>query len=150
MFSTSMNIDGTILNSINDISKNYGISKSGLIKELLERVCMNYTECIAASGLTSYQRLGKDRNWKCFRIDLTEKDCLRFFKIRFKYRVSVSKLLLIGFVLFLDEVLEKLKKNCVIKSKISNSYTSIRKYFRIFIQKEVNLLTKTKNKQTKT
>ncbi len=123
LFSTSMNIDSTLMEQLDEICKQYGISRSDLIKLILKCVCKKYQVLKSATGLTRYQKQQKGHKWKCVRIDFSEEECALFFQTRFKYRVSVSKLLFIGFVLFLDEILEELNGNDKEKSPISNSYT---------------------------
>ncbi len=151
MYSTSININFLIFRKIELISKDLNISKATLIREIIKYTCLNYHARKNMNGLTRYQKSRKNTKWKCFRLKFSEDECRLFFKCRFLYRVSVSKMLFVGFILFLDEVVEKIKKGEISEKNIKkvNCYTSLRKELLIFIKDEMILFKKYKNNTLK-
>ncbi len=137
MYFTTLNIDPVLYEQLDKICENHGITHACLIKEILKCVCMNYDLSKYSFGLTRYQKRRKGCKWKCFRIDFSEEECRLFYGNRFKFRVSVSKMLYVGFVLFLKEALENIfKEDEDHAEKIFNSYTSLIKKMLPYIAEE--------------
>ncbi len=141
MFSTTLNINRELFDLLDKISRELNISRAALIRELLKYTCKEMQYYKRMVGLTRYQKKAGKRGWKCFHIEFSEAECRLFFSCRFMYRISVSKLLLIGFVLFINDVTEALKaekKNISVKDY--DSYTIDTSEYNNLIESEVILL----------
>ncbi len=138
MFSTTINIHGIIFFLIEKICLELNISKSFLIKKIITYTCYKLNSAKYGRGLTCYQRKMGPRRWKCFHVEFSEQECKLFFECRAKFRISVSKLLLIGVILFLKEIIEELKlEKTKASEKIFYSYTRIQIQFYKNIEKEL-------------
>ncbi len=58
--------------------------------------------------LTGYQKKVPGNKWKCLRVDLDDTQCDVYLFYRNNFRISLSKLLSVGFVLFFDRIIEEL------------------------------------------
>ncbi|MBN1501565.1 MAG: hypothetical protein JW982_15505 [Spirochaetes bacterium] len=128
---TSLNISSNILNKLNETSITFKISKKHLILKIFEYCHGNFNYNNFEYGkLTGYQKISTDDSWNCFRIDFDDTQCDVLFFYKNQYRISLSKLLALGFVLFFDKIIEELSRN--FKNQIDmvsflNSYTRIKK-----------------------
>ncbi len=129
MNATSVNMDAGMHYELKKICNEYGISMKQLITLILKYIRKNLNKFSHAYNLTRYQKRIKGRKWKCVRINFSENECKNNFFSRFKYRISLSKLLAVGFVLFIDEIIENLKNNKKENTENCNFYTSIPRYF---------------------
>ncbi len=146
--STSLNSSKMIKSDIERISSELGITRSKLIKEILWYCLDNLDFAFFLSGLARYQKKYEESNWKCIRLDLNELECDLFLLCRFKFRISVSKLLAVGFVLFIEDVINKLSGNEEKKANVSSSYTETVAFFKEKVKDEFYYFVKTKKNTT--
>lgn len=119
MHKTTLYINTEILECICNASRNYNISKSYLIKYLLNQTSLNYKSSNISQTLIKYQKCHSSTSFKLFHIAFSDDELNTFHNSRNSLKASVSLLLLIGFVLFFKKLLKKLNKN----EKIIYSYT---------------------------
>ncbi|MBN1501272.1 MAG: hypothetical protein JW982_14025 [Spirochaetes bacterium] len=143
MYSTTLNIRQDVYKQLKQLSLEYEISVTYLIQKILKQTGKNLKVEFKRTESTHYQDKQPEKaNWKCFHIVFPEDEFNQNLQFRYNYRISLSKLLFIGFVLFLDKVLLKLEN----KGKMHNfqyNYTSniviywhlIKKELEIFIMK---------------
>ncbi len=140
MLSTSINVKKDFMSELREISEKYHISISELIKRILHHVYRHLNKKIIINELTHYQKKDRKKRWKCFRIDFSENECTLNFKVRCKYRISLSKLLFVGFILFIEDVIAEIaSSNNESDDKILNSYTAIIEKYWPLIQKELRI-----------
>ncbi len=131
MNKTSLNVSLKMSEKLTDISKKFNISKKQLVAMIFQYCHDNLNFNIQVTGcLTSYQKKAPGDKWKCLRVDFSETECDVYFLYRNLFRISLSKLLAVGFVLFFDMIVAELngdsddEKNAV--EEIINSYTEIK------------------------
>lgn len=133
---TSLNMSLSIFNEIHQAGIKFNISKKDIIY-LIFRYCHNNFNFnnFQYGKLTAYQKKLPDDSWKCFRIDFTETQCDVYFLHRNNYRISLSKLLAVGFYLFFDKILSELSQNeKTTKIEFSNSYTDLKRKLLPFVK----------------
>lgn len=96
---TSANMDSDFYNDIFEASKEFNITEQQIFKDLLNLTTQN-SNCGNISGiLTEYQSHSPEK-WETFYYSLNNNEIESFGKHRHKYKVSISKLAFMGFVLF--------------------------------------------------
>ena len=108
MYSTTLCVKYDVVQKIHKISSKYNIPISLIIRELIGYTCKYIRKYDSISGLTAYQNNEFPKNWKRIHVSFMDYECDIFFKSRARYKVSVSKLLFIGFCFFLDVIIKKL------------------------------------------
>ncbi len=143
MSSTTINMNSDVSEKLNKISKKINVSKTQLIKDLLYFVFRNLDFEKYFANTSRYQKKIPGAEWEQFHINYSELDCDVFLICRFQFRISVSKLVFIGFCLFLQDVIDFYDKG---KEKISkdmiDSYSSFTQYLNQFIEDEMIILRK--------
>ncbi len=146
MLSTTMNINRKLFNQLAQISEKYNITIAALIKKILKHVFANLNGKKLRTDLTHYQKRRSGTKWKCFHIDFSENECMQNFSCRFKHRISLSHVLLVGFVLFIKDVIEELENGCSeINTEILISYTAYKADFYKLIEQELEIFKIHKN-----
>ncbi|MBN1499925.1 MAG: hypothetical protein JW982_07215 [Spirochaetes bacterium] len=129
MHKTSLNISGRISNELGQASLRFGISRRKLIISIF-MYCHRYFDFEKFQyGLTKYQKKVPEDVWKCFRIDLDDTCCDVYFFYRNRFRISLSRLLAVGFTLFFDQIIRDLKERCENTGDLKNvinSYTELK------------------------
>jgi hypothetical protein len=123
MKKTSAYVDSCIYFEIQSISTKFGISNSKIAKDLILIAINSFNSGKVFGSLTEYQN-HKPVSWErlYYQLNIDEAE---FFSIsRQKFKISISKLLFIGFSLFWKQLVYKYK-NRISKVKIKikmNSY----------------------------
>ncbi len=154
MAKTTINMKKDLFVSLGEISEQLKVTKSALVRRILMYTHENLDFNKYYGDLTRYQRYQKripGNEWKCFHVNYSELESDVFLLCRFHFRISLSKLLFIGFCLFIEEVIDSFndeKEEVKIKSKYSytsffNKYTEIVRKEMCIFQKEVKTRTKT-------
>ncbi|MBN1501232.1 MAG: hypothetical protein JW982_13820 [Spirochaetes bacterium] len=139
MNKTSLNINSELFAQLYDICLEYKLSVPELIKKILRYVYVNYNYSRDSMGLTRYQKRISGTSWKCVNVKFSEQECKYNFFCRFKFRISLSKALFIGFVLFIDDILKSLSTD---KEKTINSYSIFIEIYKNYFSKEIELFKK--------
>ena len=130
MNETSLSIFSSIKSEIRQLSLASGKSCNFICKHLISQVinCHNYASI--QTGLIDYQKKF-DTDFKVLRYRLTDQEHISFHLARIRLKTSISKLLLIGFLLFFKKLVKKLTQKNKHK-KFNNNYTII--YQKAFYQ----------------
>lgn len=139
MYKTSVNLCNEIFLMMNVVKNKYGISKSDLIRKILFLCNKNLNSNKQISGLSRYQP-ASESGWKCFQIAFSKDECDDVFLSKFKYRISLSKLIFIGFYLFIDDILDDLEKEKENVFEVINSYVSKNTLIQKYLYYEVSLI----------
>ncbi|MBN1500010.1 MAG: hypothetical protein JW982_07640 [Spirochaetes bacterium] len=143
MYSTTLNIRLDVYKQLKQLSLEYEISVTYLIQKILKQTGKNLKINFMRNDSTHYQDKQPEKsNWKCFHIVFPNDEFNQNLQFRYKYRISLSKLLFIGFVLFIGKVLAQLE-NKGENNKFQYNYTSniiiywhlIKKELEIFIMR---------------
>ncbi|MBN1499769.1 MAG: hypothetical protein JW982_06435 [Spirochaetes bacterium] len=138
MHRTSLNVSISIHDKIKETSEKYCISRRKLILMIFTYCHDNLDFDKFIFGLTKYQKIAPGEKWKCLRVDFDDTQCDIYFFYRNRFRISLSKLLAVGFVLFFDRILEKLNQSIKLKkedfSVLLNSYTEIKALLTNFVK----------------
>lgn len=124
---TTLNADFAIIDKIIKCSKSYSISEEEIVKKCILKVC-NYLINYKRSCLREYQRHKPISGWVCYHYDLNEEENELFSKVSQQYKISISKMLFIGFILFFEGILsEFVEEKIILKikkelKKIFNGY----------------------------
>ncbi len=137
---TSANMDGDVFDNISDVSANFNISENTIFKDLIG-LLINASKCeLPIIRLTEYQDHSPER-WETFYYSLDNDELEIFSKARQKYKISISKIAFIAFVLFWEELIfiytERLSKSKEIF--FFNSYVEFlekKKYMKKNLKKE--------------
>ncbi|MBN1498557.1 MAG: hypothetical protein JW982_00240 [Spirochaetes bacterium] len=122
---TSANMDGKFYDVINYTGCKFNISKEKIFKDLIKLLLKN-AKCSAFTNiLTEYQDHSPD-HWETFYYSLSPEEIETFSKARQKYKLSISKMAFIAFVLFWKKLLNKYENVTEsFKKKVTfNSYDS--------------------------
>ncbi|MBN1498759.1 MAG: hypothetical protein JW982_01265 [Spirochaetes bacterium] len=150
MHHTSINISLLIMTKLKETSEKYCISRRKLVSMILYSCHENFNFDVFSSGLTNYQKIAPGDEWKCMRIDFDDTQCDIYFFYRNRFRISLSKLIAVGFILFFDKILKILNKDNEVNKKdflnFLNSYTKakcflidfVKDAFKFFIQQTEN------------
>ena len=142
---SSLNVDISVFYSMNEISDHLNITMSDLAKEILFYTINTFNSEKTVGLLTEYQNHNPDQ-WKCLDYNMNQYEADTFASARLKFRMSVSKILFIGFMLFGNIVVSLIKKRFGIKVKkeahsyegLLNLYGHLLPYFK----KRLNLIQK--------
>lgn len=110
---TSANVDGDFYDELENTAKNFNMHIDNIYKDLIAITKQNI-HCEHVLGLlTEYQNHRPER-WETVYYSLDTNEIEIYGKLRQKYKISISKLAFIGFVLFWDLLMyiyqERLKK----------------------------------------
>lgn len=124
-FETSLVTYPVVKEEIIKLSKVTGKSTCFIAKRLIELVIkeMDSDDCL--DSLTEYQQSYKDEDLIILRYRLSKIEHDDFTFARHKFKISISKMLLIGFLLFFDKLVEKYCENKKKVKIIINNYTAI-------------------------
>ncbi|MBN1500853.1 MAG: hypothetical protein JW982_11885 [Spirochaetes bacterium] len=131
---TSANMDIIFFNKLNEASCLFDISCKTIFKDLIKTVKQNI-HCKKISGiLTEYQNHSPEC-WKKFNYSLDNNEIEIFGLLRQKYKISISKLAFIGFILFWELLMHKYKERLklTIPKEIIFSYLKIQEKFKYLI-----------------
>lgn len=139
MNATSMNVSQKIYLQLSDASRTYKISKRELVSKIFLCCHENLNFDLFELGvLTKYQVLADGDSWKCLRIDFNETQADVFLFYRNRFRISLSKLFSVAFVLFFDKIIKELSSDLEVGMEIVecflNSYTEIKMYLYNYIE----------------
>ncbi len=138
MKKTSFNVSRNIFIKLDDVSKRFNISKRKLVVKIFFYChnCMNFDK--VAGGLSVYQKKVPGDKWKCLRVDFEDIDCDLYLLYRYRFRISLSKLLAVGFVLFFDQIINELSEKSDLEfqdiDQLLNSYTEIRQILYAYVE----------------
>ncbi|MBN1500338.1 MAG: hypothetical protein JW982_09285, partial [Spirochaetes bacterium] len=116
MLESSLYMDKNVKKILNDYAFSTGVSTTYIIKHLLKMLNSRYSYTPTVPGLIKYQKKQEKENWKIIRYKLTQEEKELFEEMRIKFKISISFLVLIAFLLFF----KKLKQS---KDIIKNSIT---------------------------
>lgn len=146
-FETSLSINNSIKNEILIASTITNKSACSITKKLI-RKAININNVIVIKGqLTEYQENFEDSKLDIFRYRLSEEEHFLFSKARQQLNISISKLLLVGFLLFFDRIICKCKKEK--KEKMWDNYTVLRQTLYFTIESFLVKITQTQESQIK-
>ncbi len=124
---TSANMDGDFFDELNRVSDKFNISNEKIFKDLIDMISQSITCGLVKGMLTEYQDHCPER-WETLYYSLSDEEIENFTKARQKYKVSISKLAFMGFVLFWRLLLlrysERLKT-----SNLKEDFNSYVQYF---------------------
>ncbi len=132
MHKTSLNVSMKMNGQLDKISDEFRISKKRLVARIFRYCHENLDFSILVTGkLSGYQKKCPGDKWKCLRVDFSDTECDVYFEYRKIFRISLSKLLAIGFFLFFDQIVAELsgdsdEKKETIKQILYN-YTEIKR-----------------------
>ncbi len=106
-YETTIKIDPDVKTQLIEFSSNSGYSMSFLMKRLLKQLDDNYGKTEIAKGLIKYQRHRKAHDYDDFHYTLTDEEKNKFEMMRIKYKISISYLVLIAFLLFFQEMVNE-------------------------------------------
>lgn len=157
MKNTSINLHWKIVFEIDELAQASGISKSEIIRKLIEKIEKFYGLEKSGGKLVEYQeRLSKfDENGEMivtyekvhFSIDENMIDYTKL--LRFNYRISLSKLVAASFFSFWEEIVEEVLGIERKIKKLIDSYESIKEYFRDLLKYLVEKLNTNEIKEIK-
>ncbi len=143
---TSANLDGDFYGELIDASNLFNIPESTIFKDLLDIVIKNNNCCHVYGLLTEYQNHAPE-TWEKLNYSLTEDEIEVLGKAKQKYKMSISKLAFIGFILFWELLIYsykiRLKMNTA--KDYSCSYITIKEKFKKLIpyfMKRLNIIKK--------
>ena len=143
-FFTSLNSDSFVKMEIENFCKKYNYSKNLVIINLIKEVINNFNSGAIVTALTEYQD-HKPVSWSKIDYYLSSQDNEIFGQARQKYKLSISKMLFIGFMLFWKKFVYIFKERLK-KTEISfGSYDEFRKkYFTLieYFNKRMNFIKK--------
>ncbi len=108
MYESSLNIDADVKSIITNYSAISRISMSTIVKLLLKKVDKKYRKNPFMPGLIQYQRHTPDNGFEKLHYLLDRKEKDQFELMRARYKISISYLVLIGFLLFFDDLVNEL------------------------------------------
>ncbi len=132
MHKTSLNISSKMNTRLNEASEQFKISKRMLVAKIFKLCHRNLDFNILVTGeLTGYQKKSPGDKWKCLRVDFSDTECDVYVEYRKMFRISLSKLLAVGFFLFFDQIINELNNNSMNEkvevAEILNTYTDIKR-----------------------
>ncbi len=139
MHRTSLNVNGRINVRLDEVSEKFNISKKQLVAKIFMYCHRNLNFNIMVTGeLTGYQKKIPGDKWKCLRVDFSDAECDVYFEYKKMFRISLSKLFAVGFVLFFDLIINELSGNSDAEEKenvdILNSYTETKQIMIDFVK----------------
>ncbi len=131
MHQTSLNVSQKLDGRLTEISAKFKISKRQLVGKIFMYCHHHLNFNILITGrLTGYQKKTKGDKWKCLRVDFSDAECDVYFEYRKMFRISLSKLLAVGFFLFFDLIVAELSGESKDTNEpiddFLNSYTEIK------------------------
>ncbi len=127
---TSANVDVDFYNELLTASERYDIRDNIIFKDLINLTKQHVKSDHVIGLLTEYQN-HKPEQWEKLHYGLNEDEIENFSKMRQKYKISISKLAFIGFILFWELLMriyeERLKPN--IPQDFLYSYQKIKEKF---------------------
>lgn len=137
---TTICVDEDVFCEIKYFADLHGCSMSEIIKKLLYFVCTIDGNIVIRNKLVEYQNHIQVGGYKVFHYILSDKENEMFSSARQRLKISVSKLLLAGFLLFFKKMIKMYEKNG--KNEIINLnnysylveklYYTIENYVKIF------------------
>lgn len=138
---TSANMDGSFFDSIIEKAELFKLTHQQIFKDLIN-LLLDSAGCEHVFNLlTEYQDHTTDR-WETFYYTLDDREIEVFSIARQKYKISISKLAFMAFVLFWDTLLLRYSMRLTNKKTdySQNSYTEITKKFQRYREKFIKRL----------
>ena len=132
MYESTISIEFSIKENLTILSNVSGKSVCLLVKELIKKAILS-SHIVVQKSLTEYQVSDSRLNYVRFRYRFNEQERLLFFQARVDFCMSVSKLLLVGYILYYEKLLKKFTKQ-----KVKHSYTIILKILANSVEKYIN------------
>ncbi len=139
MHKTSLNVSRNLNARLNEVSEKFNISKRMLVRKIFMYCHAHLDFSLLVTGeLIAYQRKVPGDKWKCLRVDFSDTECDVYFEYKKMFRISLSKLLAVGFVLFFDLIIAELSGAS--EDKISdaewilNTYTETKQILYAFVE----------------
>ncbi|MBN1499355.1 MAG: hypothetical protein JW982_04340, partial [Spirochaetes bacterium] len=101
---TSANMDGEVFDSINKTAAFYNIKSEKIFIDLIT-LLLNSANCSHILNLLTEYQDHSPKNWETFYYSLDENEIEIFSKARQKYKISISKLAFMAFVVFWKSLL---------------------------------------------
>ncbi|MBN1499719.1 MAG: hypothetical protein JW982_06180 [Spirochaetes bacterium] len=138
MYHTSLNINRAIYKIIAESAEKYNVSICYIIRKLISKMLVNFDFALKQKTLTEYQCKYPECIYKRFHITFSENEIEANFKARLDYKISVSKILILGFILFFHEIIKELDGNEKIVIEYLNNYSKILKELYKNLKKSIN------------
>lgn len=103
MYESCLSVNNDVKDLLFDYAQKYNISVCEFSKRLIAYACKCSTQNLIRKRLVEYQKNFSDSDLVKFRYRLSEDEFVLFFTTRFRLRVSVSMLLVIGLLIFLEK-----------------------------------------------
>ncbi|MBN1501302.1 MAG: hypothetical protein JW982_14175 [Spirochaetes bacterium] len=136
-FKTSANIDGYFYDQIRKAAAIFNINEKIIFKDLI-CIIITSADCgYITNSLTEYQDHSPQK-WETIYYQLDAVEIETFLKARLKYKISISKLAFIGFVLFWNLLLYRYAERIKTSTNeifshsyfnFSNKYDHFKEYF---------------------
>ncbi len=124
---TSANMDGDFYDELYRAAENFNISSQNIFKDLIDMISQS-TNCGLVTGmLTEYQDHSPER-WETLYYSLSDDEIEFFTKVRQEYKVSISKLAFMAFVLFWKLLMFRYAER-LIKFKVKFNFNSYDQYY---------------------
>lgn len=126
MKSTTINVDVRILEQIKEFSKKSGLTQTEIVKKILKKVAKSTTDIKYSTGLNHYQDHCVDEGFKKIHINFDEDEIWMIKLAALRLKLSVSKMLFLGFVFWFKVLIKSIKKaGHKIEKLVIDSYTSL-------------------------
>ncbi len=132
--STTIYINENLLNKFEVYSQRSGISVNSLIQQVLIKAIRKYEKKYREYRLTEYQKNSGGYCFIPYHVRFSEEDAEQFQFARYELKISVSKLVFLGFLLFIEDVLKSLIKGEKTCQEIYDSYYNYFKNYNFLIE----------------
>ncbi|MBN1500259.1 MAG: hypothetical protein JW982_08890 [Spirochaetes bacterium] len=129
LLNTSIYIDIELLERLTIFSAALKIQLNSLITQILLKTAAHYKYNYRENRLIEYQENTGNQNFIPIHVKFTEMENEIFQEARFNYKISISKLLFLGFLLFFNEIAKKFKDK---KNNNKRFFYSYHKYIKKF------------------
>ncbi len=124
-------MDGDFFDKLNEASAELNISSQKIFKDLIDLIS-HAAKCGYITGmLTEYQDHSPER-WETFYYSLEDDEIEEFMKVKQKYKISISKLAFMAFVLFWKLLLLRYSEKLLKSKTKTNSYEECCQKFKIY------------------
>ena len=129
MYESCLSLNSEVKEAIFDYAQKLNISACELSKRLISYACNCNSEKLVRKRLVEYQKNFSDSKLVKFRYRISEDEFVLFFSTRFRLRVSVSMLLVIGLLIFLEK-----------NKETKHIYTTLIKFIKIMAENFLNFI----------
>lgn len=113
---STLNVDSSLFFYLMQQCENIDITLSDFAKEIISYTINSFNSGEVKGLLTEYQDHNPDE-WKNLDYNLNDEEARIFGNARLKYKISISKMLFVGFLLFGEIVLSKIKKRLMVEDE---------------------------------